>query len=241
MVTYPIVLGPEFDAIPDDTEETLVGAHVHQGAIGTAVDGLRISAKRRDLPWFIGNQITLLVRQEGRAMPRRIAPDVIVYPSLAVAAPTSIAVAQYGPPTLAIEVASPGTAFDSDVNLLDPQGKPRLYARIGVEEYLVFDPTDELLDTPVWALRRGPGGFVPWLPEDDGRWHSTLGVSFAPQGALLRVFDHAGQLVPLSTEFDAMLTERERALAERERQSREQARRIAALEAELRRLRGEAG
>ena len=209
MVTYPIVLGPEFDAIPDDTEETLVGSHLHQGAIDTAFDGLRICAKRRDLPWFVGNQLTLLIGQRGREAVRRIAPDIMVYPSLALAAPTSIAVALHGPPTLALEVASPGTATDSDINLFQPEGKPQIYARIGVEEYLVFDPTDTVLGRPIWALHRGPEGFVPWLPASDGRWHSTLGVSFAPQGALLRVYDHDGRLVPLTTEFDAMLAARE--------------------------------
>jgi Uma2 family endonuclease len=232
MVTYPIVLGPEFDHIPDDTEETLVGSSLHQGAIVTAFDGLRICARRRDLPWFIGNQLTLLIRQEGRAAPRRIAPDICVYPSTPVPDPTSLAIAMHGPPTLAIEFASPGTALDNDVNLFDPGGKPQLYARIGVEEYLVFDPTGELLGHPIWAQHRGPEGIIPWLPEDDGRWHSTLGVSFAPQGPLLRVYDHDGRLVPLTTEFDAMLAERDREVAERDR-------RLAVLEAELRRLRGE--
>lgn len=253
MVTYPIVLGPEFDVIPDDTEESLVGSHAHQGAIVTAVDGLQICARRRDLPWFTGNQIFLLVPQAGRTIPRRLAPDVCVYRSLAVANPISIEVAQHGPPTLALEVASPGTAIGSDIKLFDPESKPQLYARIGIEEYLVFDPTGALVREAVWALRRGPDGFIPWEPEADGRWHSTLGVSFAPQGMLLRVYDHEGQLVPLSTEFDAMLTEREHALAdqlrrsaeqdqrlaERDRALAEQIRRNATLEAELRRLRGE--
>jgi Uma2 family endonuclease len=239
MVTHPIVLGPEFDHIPDDTEETLVGSHAHQGAIVTAVDGLQICASRRNLPWFIGNQIFLLVPQAGRTIPRRIAPDVLVYPSLAVADPTSIEVTQHGPPTLALEVASPGTALESDINLFDPDGKPQLYARIGVEEYLVFDPTGALVREAVWALRRGPDGFGPWEPEADGRWHSALGVSFAPHGRLLRVYDHEGQLVPRTTELDAMLTARDRELAEQLRRSAEQEQRLAALEAELRRLRGE--
>jgi Uma2 family endonuclease len=225
MITYPIVLGREFDHIPDDTEETLVGSSLHQGAIDTAFDGLRICAKRRDLPWFVGNQLTLLIRQEGRAASRRIAPDICVYPSLPVTNPTLLSIALHGPPTLALEVASPGTAQDSDVNLYEPGGKPQLYSQIGIEEYLVFDPTEEILGQAVWAQHRGPEGVIPWLPEDDGRWHSTLGVSFAPQGTLLRVYDHDGRLVPLTTEFDAMLAERDR--------------RLAALEAELRRLRGE--
>lgn len=232
MVMHPIVLGPEFDNVPDDTEETLAGSHLHQGAIVTAVDGLQICATRRDLPWFVGNRIVLLIRQEGRVSPRRLAPDVIVYRTLAVTYPTSIAVGLHGPPTLAIEVASPSTAHDSDINLFEPGGKPQIYDRIGIAEYLVFDPTDAVLGSPVWAQRRGPEGFVPWVPETDGRWHSSLGVSFMPQGALLRVYDHDGRLVPLTIEFDAMLAARDCALAEQDQ-------RLAALEAELRRLRGD--
>jgi hypothetical protein len=51
--------------------------------------------------------------------------------------------------------------------------------------------------------------------------------------------------VPRTTEFDAMLTARDRELAEQLRRSAEHLaerdRRLAALEAELRRLRGDAG
>ncbi len=230
MVTYPITLGTEFDVIPDDTEESLMGSAIHQGAIVTAFDGLRICATRRDLPWFVGNQQTLLIPREDRRLPRRIAPDVFVYPTLAISNPTSIAITEHGPPTLAIEIASPGTALTNDVDIFNPTAKPRLYERIGVAEYLAFDPTREIFGEPIWGQHIGPAGMGPWLPEEDGRWHSALGVSFKPEGHLLRVYDHAGQLVPLSVEFDAMLT------AERQKKD-EQAQRIAALEAELRQLR----
>ena len=223
MVTHPIALGTEFDSIPDDTEESLMGSAIHQGAIVTAFDGLRICAARRKLPWFVGNQQTLLIPREDRRLPRRIAPDVFVYPALAISNPTSIAISEHGPPTLAIEIASPGTALSNDINIFKPMAKPRLYERIGVAEYLAFDPTREIFGAPIWAQYSGPAGMGPWLPEDDGRWHSVLGVSFKPEGHLLRVYDHAGQLVPISVEFDAMLA------AERQR--------IAALEAELRQLR----
>ncbi len=230
MVTYPITLGTEFDVIPDDTEESLRGSAIHQGAIVTAFDGLRICATRRDLPWFVGNQQTLLIPREDRRLPRRIAPDVFVYPTLAISNPTSIAITGHGPPTLAIEIASPGTALTNDINIFNPTAKPRLYEQIGVAEYLAFDPTREIFGQPIWGQHTGPAGMGPWLPEEDGRWHSALGVSFKPEGHLLRVYDHAGQLVSLSVEFDAMLT------AERQKKD-EQAQRIAALEAELRQLR----
>ncbi len=239
VVIRSISIGPEFDDLPDDTEETLVGSSNHQGAIVAAYGGLQICAQRRGLPWFVGNQLTLLIHQEGRERPRRIAPDLMVYPTLGITEPITLAVSLHGPPTLAIEIASPSTAMDNDVNLFGPAAKPRLYASIGVEEYLVFDPTGAMLDAPIWAQHRGPDGFTPWLADADGRWHSTLGVSFAPQGSLLRVYDHEGRLVPLSTEFDAMLTAREREAAARDQRLAAQDQRLAELEAELRCLRGE--
>jgi len=237
MVTYPITLGTEFDIIPDDTEESLMGSAIHQGAIVAAFDGLCICAARRNLPWFVGNQQTLLIPREDRRLPRRIAPDVFVYPTLAIGNPTSIAITEHGPPTLAIEVASPGTALTNDVNIFNPTAKPRLYERIGVAEYLAFDPTREIFGEPIWGQHIGPAGIGPWLPEGDGRWHSVLGVSFKPEGHLLRVYDHAGQLVPLSVEFDAMLTAERRKKDEQAQRATMQEERIAALEAELRQLR----
>jgi Uma2 family endonuclease len=240
MVAYPIVLSAAFNTVPDDTEESLVGTAGHQGTIHVTYDGILICARRRNLPWFIGNQLFLLVLQEGRDQPRRIAPDIMVYRSLDVPNdPGSVAVAMYGPPALVVEVASPSTAIDNDVNLFNPDAKPQLYARIGVDEYLVFDPTGALLGEPIWARRRGPAGFERWEPEADGRWHSALGISFAPHGMFLRVCDHDGNLVPMSVEFDAMLADRERQLAEQARQNEYKDRRLAELEAELRRLRGE--
>ena len=64
MVTHQIVLGPQFEAIPDDTEETLVGSAGHQEAIVTTYDGVQICAQRRNLAWFVGNQLTLLIPRE---------------------------------------------------------------------------------------------------------------------------------------------------------------------------------
>jgi hypothetical protein len=77
----------------------------------------------------------------------------------------------------------------------------------------------------------------PWLPKEDGRRHSVLGVLFKPEEHLLRVYDHAGQLVPLSGEFDAMLTAERQQEDEQAQRAAMQEQRIAALEAELRQLR----
>ncbi len=118
MVAYQIALGPEFDSIPDDTEESLRGSSFHQEAIFSILNNLHICAARRGLAWFVGNQQTLLISREDRRLPRRITPDIFVHPTLAMTNPTSIAITEHGPPTLAIEIASLGTALVNDINTL---------------------------------------------------------------------------------------------------------------------------
>jgi len=84
------------------------------------------------------------------------------------------------------------------------------------------------------------GVFVPWEPEANGLWLSrALGVSFAPQSFLLRIYGPDGELLPISEELDdhnRLLISENRYLAAL---AEERARQLAELEAELRHLRGE--
>jgi hypothetical protein len=120
-----------------------------------------------------------------------------------------------------------------DLNTLNPAAKPSAYAQAGIPEYLVFDPIGDLIPDRVRAWRAGPGGaYMPWLPDPDtGRWHSALGISFAPQGFRLRVYDPAGNLIPTMDELEIQMEEREERLVA-------QAREIAALRAALQQRNG---
>jgi len=233
MVTRTIALGPEFDLFRDDDEETLVGSSSHQGAIVALYEGLGNCGRKRGLPWFIGNQLTVLIPREGRKPPLQPSPDILVHPTLAAGHRSALDLVKDGPPTLVIEVVSPATALDRDLNVALPIGKPGVYAAAGIPEYLVFDPLAEFLPERVRGWRLSPHGNSPWLPDERGHWFSdALGVSFAPQGPLLRVYDQDGGLMPLYAEAIDTIVAREREIANRERE-------IAALQAELRRLRGE--
>lgn len=233
MVTRSIALGPEFDLFRDDDEETLVGSSSHQGAIVALYEGLGNCGRQRGLPWFIGNQLTVLIPREGRKPPLQPSPDILVHPTLAAGHRSSLDVAKDGPPALVIEVVSPATALDRDLNTDLPIGKPGVYAAAGIPEYLVFDPLAEFLPERVRGWRLNPRGSTPWLPDERGHWVSNvLGVSFAPQGPLLRVYDQDGTLMPIYAEAIDTIVAREREIANREHE-------IAALQAELRRLRGE--
>lgn len=232
MITQTIALGPEYDHVRDDTEESVVGTSLHQGAITALYTSLVLCGPRRGLPWFIGNQIKIVIPREGNKAPYQPYPDILVHPTLTNASRSSLVLASDGPPVLVIEVASPATAIENDTNLLEPSGKPRIYETIGVKEYLVFDPAGDILGTQIWARRAESGEYVPWESADDGRWESaTLGIAFQPQGILLRVYDQDGKPVPITDELADLADAQARQLAESER-------RLAALEAELRRLRG---
>lgn len=237
MIARTRVLDAAFDCMPDDTEETLVGALPHQDAIYIIYDGLLSCGSDRGLPWLVGNQLTMIIpRRQGRPA-YHPSPDILVHPTLTQADRSSLDVSRDGPPALIIEVASPATARERD---LDPAAKPGIYASIGVQEYLVFDPTEEFIPGHVWARRLGPSGYDLWLPNAQGRWESTaLGISFQTIGTRLRLYDQQGNLVPTRRERTAA---HDRLTAENSRLSDALAgerRRRAELEAELRRLRGE--
>lgn len=226
-----IALGPEFAVLADDTEESILGSSLHQGAITVLHDSLDACGRGRGLPWFVGNQIRILIpRNGGRLL--TLSPDLLIHPTLSSGSRDSIIVAADGPPALVIEIASPSTARPRDLAEGTPRGKPAAYAALGIAEYLVFDPVSDFVPTGLWARRLGPRGYEPWEPDAAGRWHSALGISFRPDDAFLRVHDQDGQLVLTGPE----LRERNRRLAEL---ADERQRQVAALEAELRRLRGE--
>jgi Uma2 family endonuclease len=258
-------LDATFDFMPDDTEETLVGASPHQDAIYILYDGLQHCGPDRGLPWFVGNQITMIIpRRQGRPA-YQPSPDILVHPTLTDAERSSLDVDRDGPPALIIEVASPATARERDLN---PAAKPGIYAAINVLEYLVFDPLEQFIAGRVWARRLGLSGYDLWLPGAHGRWESAaLGISFLPAGSRLRIYDQQGLLVPTRLERSAearrlleqnsqlasqnsqlanqnsqLAVERTRLTEEvvrRERMLEEERNRRAELEAELRRLRGE--
>lgn len=222
--------------LTDDTEEELarVGTDVHQTAIRRLCDSLWLAGPERGLPWHVSSQLMILIGKiEGKYW--RPSPDVFVHPAGGTEPRTSWDVAVAGVPPFVVEVASPAT-WEDDLTI-----KRRTYGYVGVQEYLVFDPTTELLGSPMQAWHATDEGFVPWPAGADGHWHSAvLPVSLQPQGLLLRVYDEAGALVPIIDEQARRIAEQARLAREQERRAEEQARHIAALEAELRRLRGEA-
>ena len=222
----------------DDTEEDLVGTDWHQDAIRGLRTGLRDLAQRAGLPWHVGDQLTLVAWGSFRT-PWRPSPDIMVHPMAGAARRKEMDTRTDGLPALIIEVASEST-WRKDVDLRTNGGKARAYLALGVPEYLVFDPLDAYIGGPCRAWRMVEGQIETWDPASDGRYEShTLGIALRPEGALLRVFDHASLPVPFEFEKTRLLMDQIDQLAAQVEQLDAQAVRIAEQEAELAHLRAE--
>ncbi len=233
MVTHSLTLGSAFNHLADDTEETLGGSSMHWDAIVEAYQSLRRHRRRFDLPWFIGDQFKMVIPREGGRPPYQPSPDLLVHPTLGTGDRASLSVAREGPPALVIEVVSPATGLSNDLRLDYPAGKPMAYAAIGVNEYLTFDPLGDIIPEQIRAWRLGPANvYIPWEADSAWRWVSDLGVSFAPQGLRLRVFDAEGEAIPRYEELDDLVDDLTGTVAAQERE-------LAEMREALRRARGE--
>ena len=233
----------DYSWLHDDLEDDLLGAEWHQSAIRALVISLKTLAQEQFPRWHVGDQVTLVAWKPDHT-DWRPAPDVVIFPHLGPQERPEIDLRQEGPPALIVEVASVST-WDYDVSMERARrgrrqaGKAYGYmVGLGVAEYLVFDPYGEYIAGQCRAWRHAGDVAEEWRPEPDGRYRSAaLGISLQPDGALLRVIDPAGHPVPYWYEAAQrnVALQQEAATLHREREA--QAERIAALEAELERLR----
>jgi Uma2 family endonuclease len=143
------------------------------------------------------------------------------------------------PPALVIEVTSRKTRSE------DRGKKKDVYERIGVEEYVLFDPYGDWLRPRLQGFRLEGGRYQPIASAEDGSLASrTTGLILQPEGERLRLFDPAtgkpllwtDELEGARADAEAALAEAEAALAE-ERASRARAEALARkLEERLREL-----
>ncbi len=149
-------------------------------------------------------------------------------------------------PDVVIEVTSRSTSRTDTVD------KPIIYEMMGVQEYFLFDPTSDYLESSLQGYRLIDGQLRE-IPPIDGRLRClTLGVDLSVHDQGLQFIDFETGVVQLTeAEFEQSARlkaeqgqEREREARERERlaKEREQVARVAAedrvreLEEELRRL-----
>ena len=126
------------------------------------------------------------------------------------------------PPALIVEVTSSETR-NEDLNR-----KKDLYERLGVQEYLLYDPLGEYLKPPLRGFQRIAGKYEPLPAGSDGSLKSPLlGLTFRMEDSRIRLVDTA-------TGEPILRNDEVRELARRAKAAEEEA---ARLQAELERLR----
>jgi colicin import membrane protein len=151
-------------------------------------------------------------------------------------------------PLAVFEITSPSTR-NNDLNR-----KRTEYHQAGIPLYVVIDGLAESTAPDLFALRWTPGGYEQELPNEQGRlWVEPVRIWLGWQGNDLVAWNEDGIVIPDVAELYHRAEETEQRIAEairaqrkadRERRRAERAqqdaeRQIEALQAELRRLRGE--
>ncbi|MCL4195221.1 MAG: Uma2 family endonuclease [Thermoguttaceae bacterium] len=132
-------------------------------------------------------------------------------------------------PHAVFEVTSRSTRREDEIF------KPRDYARLGIAEYFLYDPTSDYLKPPLQGFRADRGSHTRIVPDDTGALRcESLGITLRlEQDSLVLRDSHCGEV--LQTEAEA--AEAARQAAETAQQAAQT--RIAELEAEVRRLQAE--
>lgn len=197
--------------IPDDTEESVSGSDFHLIAILALYDGLFRFAARTGRRWYVTAEVLILADLPDRVSnPWRAMPDVYVVLDLDNQRRVSLDTRAGAPfPQFICEVASEST-WEEDVD-----GKQRLYADLGAQEYVVFDPTAQFLGEPLRAWHRdAEDRWVSWQQDTERSLTSTvLRLRLRAEGNLLRVYDPQNGQLPTAQEWEEIACGRSARLA----------------------------
>ncbi|HWE64228.1 MAG TPA: Uma2 family endonuclease [Chloroflexota bacterium] len=237
MRASPAAAHPALVWPPDDTEESVVGTDRHQMTIMNMRWGINkiahaAVAPGQPVPFQALSQTMIIGFSRPDGTRYTTLPDVFVYPHPIAQDRGSLTLALDGPPVLIIEVASEST-YDSDLDL--ERGKGWTYARAGVREYLVIDPTGLYLPEQIRAWRLEAGAYQPWLPDERGYWQSReLPIAIAVEEGLAAIYSSAGRRQPREGEIATSLDQMAEELARKDAEIAELRRRLEQTEREQR-------
>lgn len=225
MAAIPLRHEPEIE-YPESDGKPMAESDVHLDAMVGVIQGLKDHFAANPDVYVAGN--LLLYYEEGRRS--SVAPDAFVVRGVPKRKRGTYLLWHEGKaPCFVLEVTSKTTRNE------DLATKKALYAKLGVEEYFLFDPLGEYLRPRFQALRLAGREYRPMALTDDGSLVSqTLGIAFRPEGESLRMTDVAtGEHVLSHEELKVTLHAAEERAAAAEARALE-------LAEELERLRGRA-
>jgi len=214
---------------PDSDGRPLAETERHRQVIVDLIYGLQQRyGETSDV--YVGGNMFLYYEKGNRSAV--VGPDVFVVRGVGKEVRNTFKVWEEGGrvPFLVIEVTSAST---SDEDLVDKKAK---YLRLGVEEYILFDPLEEYLSPSMQGFRLRGGRYVATPPRKDGSLDSaTTGLVLRREGQRLRLVDAATGVPLLWIDEEKPLRRAAEARAAQEAEARHAAEARAAQEAEARR------
>jgi Uma2 family endonuclease len=195
----------------------------HQTVMVDLIQGLRQRYVDRSDVFVAGNFLLCYERGNPNA---HVAPDLMLAIGVQKRVRFNYLLWEERPPSLVVEITSKSTRRE------DEGRKKALYERIGVGEYVLFDPLGEYLRPQLQGYRLETGRYQPIpLAEDGALLSRVTGLRLQAEGQRLRLLNAAtGEPLRWNDELEAALR-----AAEAARQAAEE--RIRTLEGELSRLR----
>ncbi|HET7509485.1 MAG TPA: Uma2 family endonuclease [Solirubrobacterales bacterium] len=192
---------------PESDGRPLGESDVHRTEIVDLIYALDTRYEDRPDVYVAGDLLLYYVRGDRRAV---VCPDVFLVQGVAKGLRRTYKLWEEGRvPSLVIEVTSASSRRE-DVE------KKVVYARLGVEEYFLFDPLREYLAPSFQGFRLHRGVYRAIEPAAEGALTSeTTGLKLRREGEHLRLFDLAtGEALPTSKEERRLRLQAERRAAE---------------------------
>jgi len=213
ILTHPLPGTTRDPLYPDSDGKPMSETDYHSNAMVWLRDVLQdyfAAAGRDDV--YVGMNL-LLYYEQGNPSGRRD-PDVLVAKGVGNHWRLSFRVwEENAVPQVIFEISSPST-WRKDLG-----AKRRLYERLGVAEYFLFDPQGVCLNPRLQGFRLAQGVYVPLTPSVDGSLTSDeLGLRLTVEGAMLRLTDRQSGAVLLTrserADEERLQTEQERRRSE---------------------------
>lgn len=248
MSTHNLALAGDTTEIyyPESDGQPMAETDIHRNLMTELIGELEAFFRHDPTVYVSGN--LLLYYEKGNAK-KNVSPDVFVVKGVSKEERRIYKLWDEGKaPDVVMELSSRRTWGD------DLQKKWRLYARLGVQEYYIFDPEYDYLDPALAAYRLKRGELVKVKVKNRRVLSEALGLELVDTGKTLRFYNpETRQFLPTRSEAEAAQQQAEaraqaeaqaRQVAELRAQTEAQARQVAELraqeaEAELSRLREE--
>lgn len=176
----------------------------HRELITELIKSLEDFFARENDVYVTGN--ILLYYEQGD--PRKsVAPDVMLARGVEKKARRVFKLWEEKAPSVVFEISSHSTALE------DLNRKFRLYQKLGIPEYYIFDPEYSYLETPLIAFRLTDGEYEEIEIKEDKVFSPSLNLEIVNTGETLRLRNPAtGEFLPTRDDLKNRIAELEKLL-----------------------------